>query len=484
MAGAMAVLLIIATFAVRRDRPDDVESLSPSPAVPQLIPQVLPAGFQPFGAIELSSKPTLPPGTVSLDVYGDPTADDPFAKGDLAISTSTLPFDGDSLDEFGGADPVTVRGHEGVAFGFLGDGVLVIWEEAPGLTIGIGSWSLDSSDLLAIAEDGIDIDAQARTIELGQLPDGIAGPLELVGSADDFSTSPASAPLGLAVPASGDGYVAHYRTDDDIFASRAVVTSFAGGADDLAVARWLSAADSATDVRGHPGWAGSFQLPPFDDGEGIVPESENRFVTSLVWEEEPGVVTVVQLLEHGEGDVAALAESLRPATTDEWARLLRLGASGDVFPSYEEWIARGGAAERDRIDAADIPMPNNAVNGAEGVYGADGVWSTWLLPDRTLCAAVADETATEPVVTCDSDGGSVIPIPDRTGRRVLVIGVMPDGAFGRIAVGGEIDEVQTVTGPEEAAPYYVMTIAGDAVPTAITFVASDGTDLDTVPVGS
>jgi hypothetical protein len=27
-----------------------------------------------------------------------------------------------------------------------------------------------------------------------------------------------------------------------------------------------------------------------------------------------------------------------------------------------------------------------------------------------------------------------------------------------------------------------MTIAGDAVPSAITFVAVDGTDLDTVPV--
>jgi hypothetical protein len=64
-----------------------------------------------------------------------------------------------------------------------------------------------------------------------------------------------------------------------------------------------------------------------------------------------------------------------------------------------------------------------------------------------------------------------------------VIGVMPDEAVGRIAVDGAIDEAQTVTGPDSAPPYYVLTIAGEAVPSAITFVAADGTDLATVPVG-
>ena len=68
------------------------------------------------------------------------------------------------------------------------------------------------------------------------------------------------------------------------------------------------------------------------------------------------------------------------------------------------------------------------------------------------------------------------------GRPVLVIGVMPAGAVGRIAVRGEIDQAQTVTGPEDAPLYYVLTLAGDAVPRAITFVAGDGTDLTTVPV--
>jgi hypothetical protein len=279
--------------------------------------------------------------------------------------------------------------------------------------------------------------------------------------------------LGVAVPTSGDGHLAYYRTDDYLFPGSVVAAAFAGEAETLAVTRWLSAADTAIDVRGRPGWAGSYQLPPFDDGEGIVPESEDLFVTTVVWEEVPGVVALVQLFGHGEGDALAVAESLRPAAPDEWARLLHLAESGDKFSRDPERVAG------DRIE---IPMPSGAVNGAEGVYGATGSWATWLLSDGTLCGAVNDDAAAEPVVACDATGAAVIPIPDRAGRTVLVIGIMPDGAVGRIAVDGAIDEAQTVTGPETAPPYYVLTVAGDAAPRAITFVSADGTDLATLPV--
>jgi hypothetical protein len=194
------------------------------------------------------------------------------------------------------------------------------------------------------------------------------------------------------------------------------------------------------------------------------------------------VVAVVQRFGHGEGDALALAQSLRPATPDEWSRLLHLGASNDVYLSDEARLARGQRPVQDRLDSEDISMPHNAVNGAEGVYGVAGVWATWLLPDGTLCGAVDDDVAPDPVVTCDPNGGPVIPVLDSTGQPVLVIGVMPEGAVGRIADGGVVEEVQTVTGPDDAPAYYVMAIAGDAVPSAITFVAADGTDLATVPV--
>jgi hypothetical protein len=479
--GSMAVVALAVGILSFRDRPDETATLPPSPAAPRLIPEVLPPGHRPGGASELAVDPSVASDAVAIDVYGDPTADDPFAAADLLIYTSARPLVGDQLDELGETDPVTVRGHAGFADEFLGDGVLLLWEEAPGLSIGIGSWSLDLGDLLAIAE-GLDVDAGAHTVELGRLPDGIDGPLAPVGSADDFASSPALAPLAVPVPAAGDGYVTYYRTDDYSFPGHVVVAAFTGDAADLAVARWFAAAKTATDVRGHPGWAGSFQLPPFDDGEGIVPESEDLFITTVVWEEVPGVVAIVQQFGHGEGDALALAESLRPASADEWARLLHLGESDDVLLTDDERIARGQPSARSRLDSVHIPMPPNSVNGAEGVYGSAGVWSTWLLPDGTLCGAVDDGVAEEPVVTCDPNGGPVTVIPDSTGQPALVIGVMPDGAVGRIAVGGDIEEAQTVTGPDDAPTYYVITIAGDAVPSAITFVDADGTDLASVPV--
>ena len=471
-AGVLAVLAVVAAVAVLDARPDEAETLSPSLVVPQLIPDVLPEGFEPGGAVELTDALDASPGAVAVDVYGDRTADDPFAAADLAIYTADLPFVGDPLNHPAGSDPVTIRGHQGFVEEHLGDGALVIWEESPGLTVGIASWSLDRAQLLAIAE-GLDVDPAVRTIELGPLPDGLAGPLAPLGSAGSVVVPPALTPLGVAVPASGNGHLAYYRTDDYLFPGSVVAATFAGDADALAVTRWLSAADTATDVRGRPGWAGSYQLPPWDDGEGIVPESEDLFVTTVVWEEEPGVVALVQRFGHGEGDALAVAESLRPATPDEWARLLHLGASDDKILLDPR---------RSIGDRLEIPIPGHALNGAEGVYGATGSWATWLLPDGALCGAVNDDAAAEPVVTCSARGLPVVPIPDRTGRTVLVIGVMPDGAVGRIAVDGEIAEAQTVTGPDTAPPYYVLIIAGEAVPSAITFVAADGTDLATVPV--
>jgi hypothetical protein len=472
-AAGVLVVVVVAGLAIRDGQPDEAEtlSLSPSPVVPQLLPEVLPEGFLPGGAVELAEGPDASRGAVTVDVYGDPTADDPFAATDLAIYTGDLPFVGDQLNHAAGGDPVTVRGHQGHVEAHLGDGVLVVWEESPGLTVGIASWSLDRAQLLAIAE-GLDVDPAAPTIELGLLPDGLAGTLAAVGSAEGVAVPPALTPLGVAVPAFGNGHLAYYRTDDYLFPGSVAAATFAGEADALAVTRWLSAADTAADVRGRAGWAGSYQLPPWDDGEGIVPESEELFVTTVVWEEEPGVVALVQRFGHGDADALALAESLRPATPDEWARLLHLGASDDKILLDPE---------RSIGDRLELPMPGHALNGAEGVYGASGSWATWLLPDGALCGAVNDDAA-EPVVTCDPEGRPVIPIRDRTGRPVLVIGVMPDGAVGRIAVDGEIAEAQTVTGPDSAPPYYVLTIAGEAVPSAITFVADDGTDLATVPV--
>ena len=59
---------------------------------------------------------------------------------------------------------------------------------------------------------------------------------------------------------------------------------------------------------------------------------------------------------------------------------------------------------------------------------------------------------------------------------------MPEDAIGRVPVGGEIVEIQTCTGPEDPPAYYITVIADGELPSAVTFVAGDGTDLETVPV--
>ena len=235
-------------------------------------------------------------------------------------------------------------------------------------------------------------------------------------------------------------------------------------------------------MRGHPGWSGSYELPGFDDGEGIVPGSQGP-LSAVVWEEAPGVLVLVQTFGPSMDEARAMAESLRPPTDDEWTRMLRLGESRDRFRSLEERVAAGQLPVEDRRDSSAIRMPRDSVNGSEGVYGVAGVWSTWLLPDGSICGAVdAVDDRADPVETCDPEGGPVTLVHNDAGEPVLVIGVLPDSAVGRIAVGGQIEEAQTCTGPEDAPPYYILVIADGEAPSAVTFVADDGTELDTVPV--
>jgi hypothetical protein len=195
------------------------------------------------------------------------------------------------------------------------------------------------------------------------------------------------------------------------------------------------------------------------------------------------VLVLVQTFGPSLDEARAMAESLRPTTDEEWARMLRLGESRDRFRSPEESVAAGQLSVEDRRESSAIRMPRNSVNGSEGVYGVAGVWSTWLLPDGSICGAVdAVDDRADPVETCDPEGGPVTLVHNDAGEPVLVIGVLPDSAVGRIAVGGQIEEAQTCTGPEDAPPYYILVIADGEAPSAVTFVADDGTEIDTVPV--
>jgi hypothetical protein len=479
-AAVAAVVTVVAlaagTVTVASSSDEDGDPATTSTTVPRLIPDVVPDGLRSAGIVELPADDAAAP-TQSISLYGDPAAGDPFAASDLAVLTidgPLLPYDQ--------GQPVTVRGHEGL---LLDDALpfapTVYWEEAEGFTIGLASRTLSVGQLVVIAE-GLAIDAEARTVDLGALPDALPGRLASVASADIASVTFGLHGAGLPLEESTAGHVAAYQPDHYTAFGNALVATIAGDETDLAVLRYIGGATTATDVRGHAGWSGSYELPGFDDGEGIVPGSQGP-LSAVVWEEAPGVLVLVQTFGPELEEARAMAESLRRATNDEWARMLRLGESRDRFMSHEARIAAGQLPVEDRRDSAAIRIPGHSVNGSEGVYGVAGVWSTWLLSDGSICGAVdAVDDDADPVVKCDPEGGPVTVVHDDTGEPVLVIGVLPDGAVGRIAVGGEIEEAQTCTGPEDAPPYYILVIADGEVPSAVTFVDADGNDLDTVPV--
>ncbi len=155
------------------------------------------------------------------------------------------------------------------------------------------------------------------------------------------------------------------------------------------------------------------------------------------------MLVLVQTFGPSMDEARAMAESLRPTTDDEWARMLRLGGSRDRFRSLEEVSPRASSPWRTAATPSAIQMPRNSVNGSEGVYGVAGVWSTWLLPDGSICGAVdAVDDRADPVETCDAEGGPATLVHDDAGEPVLVIGVLPDNAVGRIAVGGQIEEAR------------------------------------------
>jgi hypothetical protein len=474
-AAVTAVALAAGAVAVVSDGGSDGgDPATTATTAPQLVPDVVPDGLRSAGVVELPADDAgAPSQTISL--YGDPAADDPVAASDLAVLTIATSIPSDQ-----GGEPVTVRGHEGLVGEVLPFATTVYWEEAEGFTIMLASRTLAVGQLVAAAE-GLAVDADARTVDLGGLPDGLPGPLNPVASSDIRDVRFGVRTV-LPLRQSTAGHVVGYRPDHYTAFGNAFVATFAGDEADLAILRWSAGATTATEVRGHAGWSGSYELPGFDDGEGIVPGSQGPLST-VVWEEAPGVLVLVETFGPELDEARAMAESLRPATGDEWDRMLRLGESRDRFMPEQERTAAGQLPVEDRRNSSTIRMPDHAVNGSEGVYGVAGVWSTWLLPDGSICGAVdAVDDDADPVETCDPEGGPVTVVHDDTGEPVLVIGVLPDGAVGRIAVGGEIEEAQTCTGPDDAPPYYILVISEGEVPGAVTFVAADGTELETVPV--
>lgn len=452
---AAAIVLLVAlaggTTAMiqKEDQPSNVTTEVGD--LPRLIPEELPPGLAPTGAVDLPLPADELAGPVaSITVYGNPEATDPFAQVDLAVmvwETDPEPADDGEVD----GDRITVRGHPGIAQDDSGFGASIIWEEAPNVRVLLGSHALDQQQLVAVAE-GMTIEGSSAS--LGPRPDGLDGRLELVGQASEATLAVGSLP---PVPRAAAGHVVAYQAEDDRIL---VVTSFSGRAPERAVVQWMTRASRSVEVRGHRGWVGSYEAETVTDQDGNV---ASNTTTTALWEESAGVIVVVQGMGLSEAEVLTAAESLRPVTQAEWQELQDLEDLVD---------------EADTATEAAMGIPDDATVHLEAEY-AHGTWAIYTeASDGTLCGTTA---------SADSGSGAcanqpeapVVTLHDHTGQSVLLFGVLPEDAVD-LEVPAGASEVHTID-VADGRTIYAVVIEGP-VPAEISFVDADGNPAGTVAV--
>jgi hypothetical protein len=276
------------------------------PDLPQLIPAELPDGLPAPEVVELAT-PLGISAAASMTVYGDRDTDDPLAETDLAVLVTeddTAPDRGSMLSD---ALPVTVRGHQGRAMELDQLGWSVWWQEEPTTSVLVASHTLDLDQLLAVAEDLIVTQSSATLpAGAGDLAHSLTPLGTVVGSLARIWTG------WLPIHELGPGYT----VESSGSAGQLFVTTFAGDASDLAVLRWLTRAGTTTDVRGQRGWLAS---------DSAIPNNH-----TLLWEESPGVIVMIQSNGFNISEVRAVATSLRPASDEEWAEMLTVPSIEDL----------------------------------------------------------------------------------------------------------------------------------------------------------
>lgn len=459
---AVTILLVAAAgvVALLRDGDDTSDVSTDRSVVPRLVADDVPEGMAPTGAVDLPLPDELADLlAATVSVYGDPQADDPFAEADLGIfavdlssidsdpnaATGEIVSPSDGIDQ--GGDAVTVRGQPGVVE-TSSLGLTLSWEETPGLHVQLASFTLDRGQLLTVAEELV---VDGTDVRLGSAPPGVTSPLTPIGTT---SLAPGLAPT--LVPSTAEAHLIGYQSDDG--ARSAVVTTFAGDASDIAVARWVSGAHEQVAVRDRAGWSG-------------MTEPETR---TLVWEEAPGLLVWVQGSGIGEDDVRAIAESLRPATGTEWDALLaETGSDDDSGDS--------GVGADDSL--ADLSVPDGAVVRLLEEYPG-GVWVVYEDTDGSLCGEILSDGAA--AGACGEAGAALLTLhgsegSDASTGLVLLFGAMPPGAVDMAddQLHQSVDMALDTTGDRS---YYGLILEADEVPAEVTFVDQAGEAVATVPV--
>jgi hypothetical protein len=470
-----AAAVVVAAVLVAGGGGDDPEDQSPDvaaqapPEVPRLLADVVPEGY------ELESTEDGPhEGQEGVDrelleqiriahrwfLYGDADAEDPFESSDLLITASSYsPAVFDDTFRMGPGERVEVRGHEGLSCppDSCHGATTVSWTEDRGFDISLASRSINQSQLLAIAE-GLEV-GDGR-IELGFLPSDLPGPL------DELSRPGGQTPDPDAVFHAAN-YSQPSRTPsrpgvvDDRPSLRISATE--GDAFTLLSEVVQHESHRRIEVRGHDGWLMSSpaQPPVTLPGGGYTywPAS-----IALSWEEQPGVI--VSVVAAGSPrltaeDLLRIAESLRPATDEEWESALLTD---------------------EPIDAAEVEsyVPDAAVAfvTADQLGGA-----AYLTSDGRVCGYVVDRVGkTED--TCGPAEQRVHELRDRSGDVRFLFGTMPDGAAD-VAASNQYSGDNALSAFHDVAPeagprLYLLSL-DVMVPETITFRDRNGEPVETLP---
>jgi hypothetical protein len=440
VAAAVLVVALVAGGALLLTRGDDDATTIPAGRddVPRLVLGGDTRGLRPTGGTDLPLSGNDATDATAIGVYGAGDADHPFATAGLVV---IVPGPGGAVDDAG--DPVTVRGHQGHIATRAG-ALNVSWEETPETAIALASHGLDRDQLLAVA-GGLTVDG--RRVTLGDtVPE-----LRQVGHTYDM-------PIGLTfpLPRSAPGHVAGYQ---DGTANRfALVGTFLGDADDVAALRWLTEATDEIEVRGHRAWTGASD--PTGEGAG----AEMR---TVVWQEAPGVVVIVQSTEDEE-TVLDWAEHLRPATDAEWQAMLD-DASAGVTPE------EGVSGPADTVPAGEVPPAARSI--AEGVYPG-GTWRVYADDQGGICAETESDGSGSS--TCSGPGSEAVTLHDNAGAPVLLFGVLPGGATGvQVAGAAARPEVHEQADGNRA---WTVVLAGGEAPPEATFLDADGRVVGREPI--
>ncbi|HEY8543947.1 MAG TPA: hypothetical protein VIL36_02825, partial [Acidimicrobiales bacterium] len=392
-----------------------------------------------------------------------------------------------SFDERG-VEPVTVRGVDGW---FEQDelfGATVRWEAGPERVVMVASRQLDRARLLAAVEAGSD-DGGRGGFRPGPVAAGLGTP-EPLGEPEAlelFSLTP--------VPAGAVGHTVGYQSDDDL-GSVVLLAVVSGDADAVAALRWVTAADTPVEVRGHQGWLGTRTFTT-DDGTGVagaeeatsgeaggdtagdgalIPDSAGDDAVddavddaaegdgasasvveshAVIWREAPGVIGILVASGGFSADeVLGLTAGIEAATDDEWAAL---------------------------VDRADSPTPADA---HASVAGDDGEvsWSVYLDDDGYLCGGVEGPTSgSETCGSLDRGGAEILAADD--GRELAVYGVLPEGAVDVQAADGSSLGASTAPA-EDGIVVYAITLDTGRTFDEVVFVDAAGREVGRSPVGS